>query len=102
MKRITSLLAALALIFLTAGSALAEVKKEKVSFSDLPGMVQKTVLEYSKDATLDNIQRETDDGTFVCYIVTIKRDDKTDEFYVAEDGKYLGKDKPKLDKPIKP
>lgn len=102
MKTITSLIVALTMAFFAVTSALAETKKEKVNFSDLPGMVQKTVLEYSKDATLDNIQKETEDGTFVCYIVTVKRAEVSDEFYVAEDGKYLGKDKPKTDKPSEP
>lgn len=98
MKRINSLLVAVGLAVATATGVYAEAKKERVNLPDLPEAVQKTITDRSKGGTLDKIEKETEDGKFVCYAVAVKKGDKTEEFHVAEDGKYLGKEKPKKEK----
>jgi spermidine/putrescine-binding protein len=95
MKRTNSLVVAVGLALAAVMGAYAEAKKEKVNLPDLPEAVQKTVTDHSKGGTLDKIEKETDNGKFVCYTIAVKKGDKTEEFHVAEDGKYLGKEKPK-------
>jgi len=102
MKRITAMLVAVGLAFAAATGVYAQAKKEKVNLPDLPEAVQKTITQYSKDGTLDKIEKETESGKLVCYTVAVKKGDKTDQFHVAEDGKYLGKEKPKKDKAPNP
>ncbi|HKS38348.1 MAG TPA: hypothetical protein VJW76_14235 [Verrucomicrobiae bacterium] len=102
MKRITAILAVVGLAFAVATGVYAQAKKEKVNLTDLSEAVQKTITQHSKDGTLDKIEKQTEGGKLVCYTVAVKKGDKTDEFHVADDGKYLGKEKPKKDKAPNP
>ena len=95
MKHIAALLVVAGLAFAALTGAYAETKKEKVNLSDLSEAVQKTITEHSKDGTIDKIEKETEEDKPVHYNVTVKKGDKTNEFQVAEDGKYLSKEKPK-------
>ena len=69
--------------------ARAEEKEEKVSLKDVPAAVKKTIEEKAKDAKINEIEKKTEDKK-VTFEVKIEKDKKEREFYVAEDGKFLG------------
>jgi ABC-type Na+ efflux pump permease subunit len=83
--------AALVLAIGAIGVARAEEKQkeEKVALKDVPAAVKKTIEEKAKDAKIEEIEKKTKDSK-VTYEVKIEKDEKHREFYVAEDGKFLG------------
>ena len=63
-------------------------KEEKVTLDQCPAAVQATLKEQAKGGTIDEIEKETEDGK-VIYEAEITKDGKTIEVEIAEDGTLL-------------
>ena len=72
-------------VILAAGGAMAA---EKLKLEDLPGPVQQTVKEQTKNATLAGLAKEKEDGKTV-YEVETKVNGKSRDLMVATDGKII-------------
>ena len=75
-----------------ATSAFAE-KEEKVRWSQLPGAVQKTIMDNAGDGKIEEIERETktkDGVTITVYEAEVKKPDgEKVEIKVGEDGRLI-------------
>jgi hypothetical protein len=65
-----------------------EEKEEKVSFDQLPKAVQETIQKETAGGEIEEIEKETKEGTVV-YEAEFTKDGKEFELTVAEDGKVL-------------
>jgi uncharacterized membrane protein YkoI len=74
-----------------AKPAIAEVDNEtKIKFADAPAAVQKTLKREAAGASIDEIEKETEDGKTE-YEAEVTIDGKVYEVKIAEDGTLLGK-----------
>lgn len=67
-----------------------EEKEEKLKLSDCPEAVQKTLKREANSATIDAVDKETEDGKTV-YETDVKIDGKNYEIKVAADGTLISK-----------
>lgn len=83
------LLLCIALCFALATVCAAEKDDDqKVTLDQCPTAVQKTLNEQAKGGTIDEIEKETEDGK-VIYSAEITKDGKTYDVEVGEDGTLI-------------
>ena len=93
MKIKTLLLVALPVALAFAASGCENEKEEKIQWSNLPTMAQKTITENAGDGKIEEIEKETktkNGKSVTVYEVEIKKSDgKEIEIKVGEDGKLI-------------
>ncbi len=83
------LLLGFALCFALATAVVADDDEQTVTLDQCPAAVQKTINEQAQGGTINEIEKETEDGK-VTYEAEITKDGKTFDIEVAEDGTLLG------------
>lgn len=87
------LIVALPMAMIFAASSFAGEKEEKVQWSTVPAVVQKTITENAGDGKIEEIEKETEtkDGkSITVYEAKVKNSDgKKIEIKVGEDGKLI-------------
>ena len=93
MKNKALLIVALPMAMAFATSSFAGEKEEKIQWSSVPAVVQKTIMENAGDGKIEEIEKETKTKygkSVTVYEAKVKKSDgKKVEIKVGEDGKLI-------------